>query len=143
MTKELRFVFYPEWILIKVGRFSLHHLYRHYSQRPDIHFWAVSLPSHHLWCHPVRRSHHCAALILLWSDLGAEAKVGCRGRERGAVMCKTFESEPLVSHLLQYFQIKPIQRHQEELALTKLDGSVHSQQDVVTFYISVDHLVGV
>lgn len=26
---------------------------------------------------------------------------------------------------------------------TELDGSVHSQEDVVTFDVSVDHLVGV
>lgn len=76
------FMFYPEWIFIQVGWFSLHHLNRHDSERPDIHFGAVSLSSHHLRCHPVGCSHHCAALILLWSDLGTEAKISCRGRQR-------------------------------------------------------------
>lgn len=72
----LHFVSHPEWILIQVGRFSLHHLYRHDSQRPDIHFWAVCLSSHHLRCHPIGRPHHRAALVLLWSDLGTEAEIG-------------------------------------------------------------------
>lgn len=76
------FVSYPEWVFIQVRRFSLNHLYRHDAQRPDIHLWAVSLPGHHLRCHPVGRAHHRAALVLLRSDLGTESKVGCRGRRR-------------------------------------------------------------
>ncbi len=78
----LIFVSHPEWILIQVGRLSFHHLYRHDSQRPDIHFGTIRLSSHHLWCHPVGRSHHRAALVLLWSDLSTEAKVGCRGKKK-------------------------------------------------------------
>lgn len=66
---------HPERILVKIGRLSLHHLYGHDPQRPNVHFGSVGFPCHHLWSHPVRSPHHGAALALLWSDLGAEAKI--------------------------------------------------------------------
>ena len=44
------------------------------------------LPCDDLWSHPVRRSDHRGALVLLRSDLSTEAKVGCVGRgERGEI----------------------------------------------------------
>lgn len=123
---------HPERILVQVGRFSLHHLYRHDAQRPDVHFRAVRLSGHHLRRHPVGRPHHGAALVLLGGDLGAEAKVGCRRREKRQ---KEEEVRLCTSgDLLSTMKVR---------GRTELDGSVHSQEDVVTFDVSVDHLVGV
>lgn len=75
-------VTHPQRVLVQVGRLSFHHLNGHDTQRPNVDFGPVSLPGHHLRSHPVRRSHHGAAFALLWSDLGAEAEVGC-GENKG------------------------------------------------------------
>ena len=77
---------HPKWILVEVRRLSLYHLYRHDPKRPDVDLRTVLLPCDDLWSHPVRRSDHRGALVLLRSDLSTEAKVGCVGRgERGEI----------------------------------------------------------
>lgn len=132
VTKRSAADSHPERILVQVGRFSLHHLYRHDAQGPDVHFRAVRLPGHHLRRHPVGCPHHGAALVLLGGDLGAEAKVSCRRREKR----QQEEEVRLCTSTLQLLTVKTRGR-------TELDGSIHSQEDVVTFDVSVDHLVGV
>lgn len=88
---------HPEGVLVEVRRLPLHHLDGHDAQRPDVHFGSVSLPGHHLRGHPVRSSHHGAALTLLRGDLGAEAKVGCTERKKNNYL--------LMSTLLCYWVI--------------------------------------
>lgn len=41
--------------LVEVWRLSVHHLYHHDPQRPDIHLWSVRQPGDELRRHPVRR----------------------------------------------------------------------------------------
>lgn len=67
---------YPKRVLVQVWRLSLHHLNGHDTQRPNVYFRPISLSGHNLRSHPVGRAYHGAALALLWSDLGTEAKVG-------------------------------------------------------------------
>lgn len=67
---------YPKRVLVQVRRLSFHHLDGHDTQRPNVYFRPISLSGHHLRSHPVGRAHHGAALALLWSNLGTEAKVG-------------------------------------------------------------------
>lgn len=73
---------YPQWILIQVWRFSLHHFYCHNAKGPDVHFGAIGFSSHNFWGHPVGRAHHGATFVLLRSYLSTEAKVGCRRRNK-------------------------------------------------------------
>lgn len=72
------FLTYPEWVFIKVRRFTFHHFNGHDPQRPDINFWTISFSSYHLRCHPVGSSHHSASFTLLRSDLSTEPKISCR-----------------------------------------------------------------
>lgn len=81
---------HPERVLIEIRRLSLHHFYRHDTQRPNVHFGSVGFPGHHLWSHPVRGPHHGAAFALLWGDLGAEAEVSCRDRKKMSVKTNLF-----------------------------------------------------
>lgn len=76
---------HPERVLVEIWRLSLHHLYGHDPERPNVHFGSVGLPGHNLWSHPVRSPHHGAAFTLLWGDLGTEAEVSCKERKKKSV----------------------------------------------------------
>lgn len=73
---------YPQGILVEVRRLTLHHLDGHDAQGPNVHFGSVGLAGHDLRSHPIRRAHHSASLTLFWSDLSAEPKVRCEGKEK-------------------------------------------------------------
>ena len=74
---------HPQWILIQVRWFSLNHLDGHDPQGPDVDLRTVLLSGDHFGGHPVRGTHHCGPLGLLWGNLGTEPKISWRGGGRG------------------------------------------------------------
>lgn len=93
------FLTYPEWVFIKVRRFTFHHFNGHDPQRPDINFWTISFSSYHLRCHPVRSPHHSASFTLLRSDLSTEPKISCREEKSIKMSPNNFFCNSLFSHV--------------------------------------------
>lgn len=91
---------YPEWIFIKVRRFTFHHFDCHNPQRPDINFRTISFSSHHLRCHPIGSSHHSASFTLLRGDLSAEPKISCREEKSVKISLNYF------SFTIGHFQLR-------------------------------------
>lgn len=62
--------------LVEVWGLSLNHLNGHDAQGPDVDLAAIFFTGNNLWCHPVGRSDHGRALVVVLVDLRAEAKIG-------------------------------------------------------------------
>ena len=66
-----------ERFFVQVWRFGLDHLDCHDAERPDVDLAAVFFLLDDFGRHPVGCADHGCALVALFSELGAEAKISC------------------------------------------------------------------
>lgn len=129
---------YLDGTFFKVWRFSLQHFNGHNPKGPDVHLGVIFLSFHNFWCYPVRRAKHRAPCAPLRGQLSTQAKISWGGKQK---YCQS--------------QLEPWNQAQEFPTLclrtqgccaqprtpTQFHRSVHPEKNIVTFDISVDHIV--
>lgn len=64
-----------DWRITEIGGFSIHHLYHHDPQRPDVHLSSVWYPCNNFWSHPVGSTYQGLSFRYIFTDLSTETKI--------------------------------------------------------------------